>query len=85
MILRYLLLIAFVYWVYSLLRRAAAGRGAGGARQAAEHAAPTAAQEFMVSCAHCGVHLPQSDSVSAAGRFYCGEQHRIAGPGAAPR
>ena len=36
----------------------------------------------MVSCAHCGVHLPQSDAVSdAAGAFYCSDEHRRLGPG----
>jgi uncharacterized protein len=73
MFLRYLLLIAFVYGIYSLLKRAASG-----GRSAASPA--PAAQELMVSCAHCGVHLPQSDSVGAGELFYCGEEHRIAGP-----
>jgi uncharacterized protein len=70
MIVRYLLLAAFIYFVYTWLRRAGTrGRAAG--------AAP---QENMVACAHCGVHLPQSDSVSADGRSYCGDEHRVAGP-----
>lgn len=35
----------------------------------------------MVQCTHCGVHLPASDALSdAAGRSYCGEPHRLAGP-----
>jgi uncharacterized protein len=37
--------------------------------------------QAMVSCAHCGVHLPQADALlDAAGRPYCGEAHRQAGP-----
>ena len=40
-----------------------------------------AAREQMLACAHCGVHLPQSEAVNdAAGRPYCGEAHRLAGP-----
>ena len=36
----------------------------------------------MVSCAHCGVHLPQSDALQGAdGAFFCGEEHRRLGPG----
>lgn len=36
----------------------------------------------MVSCARCGVHLPQPDALQdAAGAFYCGEDHRRLGPG----
>jgi uncharacterized protein len=35
----------------------------------------------MLACAHCGVHLPQPDALfDAAGRPYCGEPHRLAGP-----
>ena len=35
----------------------------------------------MLQCAHCGVHLPKSDALFAAGgRPYCGEPHRLAGP-----
>ena len=35
----------------------------------------------MIACAHCGVHLPQTDAVrDAGGRSYCGEAHRVAGP-----
>jgi uncharacterized protein len=35
----------------------------------------------MLTCAHCGVHLPQDEAVfDAAQRPFCGEAHRIAGP-----
>ena len=35
----------------------------------------------MIACAHCGVHLPQTEALfDAAGRPYCGEAHRLAGP-----
>ena len=34
--------------------------------------------EQMVVCAHCGVHLPVSDSVSEQGRHFCSEAHRLA-------
>ena len=35
----------------------------------------------MVACAHCGVHLPDKDAPhDAAGRPYCSDAHRIAGP-----
>jgi uncharacterized protein len=35
----------------------------------------------MLVCAHCGVHLPRDDAVlDDAGRAYCGDAHRIAGP-----
>ncbi|MCM0608941.1 MAG: hypothetical protein KA711_08075 [Ideonella sp. WA131b] len=39
------------------------------------------APQAMVTCAHCGVHVPQADALfDAAGHPYCGEGHRQAGP-----
>ena len=32
--------------------------------------------EDMVCCAHCGMHLPRSESVCAAGRDFCSDEHR---------
>jgi uncharacterized protein len=37
-----------------------------------------AAAEDMVRCAHCGVHLPKSESILAGGNFFCGAEHRDA-------
>ena len=34
--------------------------------------------EDMVRCAHCGVHLPRSESILAGGNFFCGAEHRDA-------
>lgn len=38
------------------------------------------APEKMVTCAHCGVHLPESDALLEGGRAYCNVAHRNAGP-----
>jgi uncharacterized protein len=32
--------------------------------------------EDMVRCAHCGVHLPRSESVKSGQAFYCSVEHR---------
>lgn len=32
--------------------------------------------EDMVRCAHCGVHLPKSESILSRGAFYCSDEHR---------
>lgn len=37
------------------------------------------AGERMVTCARCGLHLPLSDSIESAGRFFCSEEHRRLG------
>jgi uncharacterized protein len=34
--------------------------------------------EDMVRCAHCGVHLPRSESILAGGKFFCSAEHRDA-------
>jgi uncharacterized protein len=36
------------------------------------------AAEDMVRCAHCGVHLPKSESILAGGNFFCCAEHRNA-------
>jgi len=37
-----------------------------------------AATEDMVRCAHCGVHLPQGESVQQDEKFFCSNAHRDA-------
>lgn len=32
----------------------------------------------MVSCAHCGIHLPHSEAVTGQKGLYCGTEHRSA-------
>ena len=32
----------------------------------------------MVRCVHCGVHLPQHESMLADGKHYCSEEHHRA-------
>lgn len=34
--------------------------------------------ERMVRCAHCGVHLPESDALADGARHYCNAAHRDA-------
>jgi uncharacterized protein len=31
--------------------------------------------ESMVQCAHCGLHLPESDSICAAQQYFCCQDH----------
>ncbi|MCL2161792.1 MAG: hypothetical protein FWH56_07925 [Betaproteobacteria bacterium] len=32
--------------------------------------------ERMLACSVCGVHVPESEGIEAAGRFFCCEAHR---------
>lgn len=39
---------------------------------------PPVAPERIVACAHCGVHVPESEAVSDAGNHFCCAAHRDA-------
>jgi uncharacterized protein len=80
-----------VVWIAIKFAQASARRVERSAREARERgeggdAGPKAGRggaprgELMVRCAHCGVHLPQSDAVSAGALHYCSGAHRDAGP-----
>lgn len=71
---KYLLLAAVVVGIVFWLSGAAARiarKGADGRSRP---------EERMVACAHCGVNLPQGESVQESGRFFCSDEHRLAGP-----
>jgi uncharacterized protein len=42
---------------------------------------PVSAPEKMIACARCGVHVPRSEALENAGRFFCSEEHRALGSG----
>lgn len=50
------------------------GRPKGGSTQGRRPA------EKMVLCAHCGVHLPEGESLRSGEHHYCCEAHRVLGP-----
>ena len=33
--------------------------------------------EDMVKCAHCGVHMPVSESTLSKGNYFCSNEHRL--------
>lgn len=47
-------------------------------RRAGDSGRPKA-PERMVACAHCGVHLPESESLEGNGGRFCSEEHRRLG------
>jgi len=78
---KYLLLIAIVGFVLWMMRTKSRPPAAGGSAAPPKAKVPEQAPLAMLACVHCGVHLPQSDVVAdAAGRPYCSEPHRLAGP-----
>jgi len=71
--LKYLLLLVLlliVWWAWK--KRSQDGQDGGSD-------APPRAPERMVRCAHCGVHLPESDAVVDGEQHFCNEAHRRAG------
>lgn len=75
---KYLLLLAVIglaLWLLKARRRDADSPPSSRRGRSAPKPTP------MIACAHCGVHLPQSEAVSdAQGRPYCGAAHLAAGP-----
>ena len=70
---KYLFLLLVVLVVIWALKR---GR-------AANPSAPTKAAEApkpseMVTCAHCGIHLPHEEAVTGLQGLYCSTEHRAA-------
>ena len=61
-------LLAVVWWLWSKRQNKVSDPSPR------QHQAP----ENMLSCAHCGVHLPESEGIVAGDRFYCSEAHRLA-------
>lgn len=72
---KYLLLIVIVVAVL-LIARAGQRRVADkAARRPAER---PAGSEPMLTCAHCGTHLPRGESLPGRGGVFCDDAHRAA-------
>ncbi|MHB1360077.1 MAG: PP0621 family protein [Rhodocyclaceae bacterium] len=63
-----ILAILLVYWFFWGQRKK------NPADDAADKSAP-ARPEKMVICAHCQLHVPESECVMADGRHYCSDEH----------
>jgi uncharacterized protein len=69
---KFLLFLAIVLLVVWLWR---SGRRSEKRPEEAAPPAPPGPQE-MVSCAHCGVHLPHGEAVVGRIGLYCSSEHR---------
>ncbi|PTD95467.1 PP0621 family protein [Pseudothauera lacus] len=74
-ILIFILLLIVVWW----LRRALQGFRARRAGRPSAEGRRTPAAERMVACAHCGVHVPESEGVREGAEFFCCAAHRRLG------
>lgn len=71
-----LLVVGVAAWFW--LARSRLG-GTGSARPGGR-GRDVAAPQAMVSCAHCGLHLPAADAVADGTLHYCSAAHRRLGP-----
>lgn len=67
-----LILIVIAIWlIFTILKRYRKGFDSS-ENQSAERQGNS---EVMVQCAHCGVHLPESESIQFNGQFFCSQAH----------
>lgn len=80
--LKYLLIAVVIIWLlYSPMLRRARQLKRDHRPPAPASPSPKNQVEEMVSCSHCGIHLPASEAWrDAADRPYCSYAHREAGP-----
>lgn len=69
----FLLVLGGIWWVRRALQRM--GDAARKARRQNRLDEP----ERVLACAHCGVHVPESEGVRDGSGFYCCEAHRQQG------
>jgi uncharacterized protein len=71
------------WWLIKRLRVGQAGVGTDQAAPGAPTPSESTSRDplVMARCAHCGMHLPQSEALlDDAQRSYCSAAHRTAGP-----
>jgi uncharacterized protein len=76
-VIKFLLLIAVVFVVLSLMRGGREFRRSRDDRQPGRAGAPPPVQQDMVECPVCHVHLPRTDALAGPdGQLYCSPEHR---------
>ncbi|MBE0494176.1 MAG: hypothetical protein IBX48_07520 [Thiomicrospira sp.] len=77
-----ILFLAFVLLVYFLIRMILniIIEAREKTQSTSSHPAEPLDSQLMVRCAHCGVHLPQSEAYFDGTHTYCSEGHLKSGP-----
>jgi uncharacterized protein len=72
-------LLLYLGWRWYLSKKSPPSSPQQEASAATEEAPEAGAStEKMVSCAHCGIHLPISESVQGTGALhFCSDEHRL--------
>lgn len=66
--LRFVLILIGLWLVLTIVKRALSSR-----RKSSPGKPPAVAK--MVACAHCGVHIPESEALREGNRHYCSAEH----------
>ena len=74
----FLLVLFAIYWGRRLLRQAKTPRPPRGAARQASQAGEA---ERILSCARCGLLVPESEGVQRGDAFYCCDEHARGGGG----
>ena len=75
---KYLVLFAVLFIAYLVWRNNRVQRRDDEARRPSPPRGEPGTPQEMVSCALCGLHLPQPDALRGAdGRFFCSQEHRL--------
>ena len=69
-LLRIIIILLGLWLVLTIIKRALVSR------QKSPGDKPSVAH--MVVCAHCGLHVPESEAIQDGNKLYCSEEHRKA-------
>ncbi len=75
----FILVLIVVWWARRAMQRFAEESRARREQKAQRAQAAKQVPERMLSCEHCGLHVPESEGVRADGRFFCSDAHRRLG------
>ncbi len=73
---KYLLVLAVVLVAFYIWRNNRAAEAREQAAPPPRAPAPPAAPDAIVTCRHCGVHLPSREAVKGTLGYYCGPEHQ---------
>ena len=69
-LLRLIIILFGVWLVIQIIKRSFASSASSSRAGRAKPAIPR-----MVACAHCGIHVPESEAIRDGDRFYCSQEH----------
>ncbi len=73
---KYLLVLAVVLVAFYIWRNNRAAEAREQAAPPPRPPAPPAAPDAIVTCRHCGVHLPSREALKGTLGYYCGPEHQ---------